>query len=104
MEPRQRARDARHTDLQLARVMRALGDPARLSIAKLLADGRRRTSGEIAAAVGMPLSTCSYHLSQLLAAGVTECFTQGTARYPTLRRDALDATFPGLVALIEASG
>ncbi|MHA3022327.1 ArsR/SmtB family transcription factor [Mycobacterium sp. BMJ-28] len=86
--------------------MRTLGEPARLQIVALLADGSQRTSGEIAQLVGLPASTCSYHLKQLVASGITECWSVGTARYPTLRREALEERFPGLlhVVLAEHSG
>lgn len=70
---------------------------------RLLADGADRVTGQIAEALGLPGSTCSYHLRQLLEAGVTECRAEGTARIPTLRRDELDRHFPGLVELVLAN-
>jgi DNA-binding transcriptional ArsR family regulator len=82
--------------------MRALGDPVRLAIVRLLTDGHRRTTGQIAEAVTLPASTCSYHLKQLLEAGITECQVDGTARIPMLRRELLDARFPGLIAAVAA--
>ncbi|MFF4776659.1 ArsR/SmtB family transcription factor [Microtetraspora fusca] len=59
--------------------MRALGDPVRLEIVRLLADGKLRSTGQVAEHVGLPSSTCSYHLKQLLAAGVNECRAEGAA-------------------------
>jgi len=52
-------------------------------------------SGQIAEHVDLPGSTCSYHLKQLVTTGITECWSEGTARYPVLRRKALDERFPG---------
>ena len=89
-------------ELHLAAVMRVLGDPVRLEIVRLLSDGRLRTSGQIAEHVNLPASTCSYHLKQLLMAGITECWSQGTARYPMLRRKAIDERFPGLITAVLA--
>ncbi|MFI5775106.1 ArsR/SmtB family transcription factor [Streptomyces sp. NPDC051658] len=89
-------------ELHLATVMRALGDPARLEIVRLLADGVLRSTGQVAEHVGLPSSTCSYHLKQLLAAGVNECQAEGTNRYPVLRREALDRRFPGLINAVLA--
>lgn len=89
-------------DLDLATVMRTLGDPVRLEIVRLLADGKRRSTGEIADAVGLPASTCSYHLKQLLTAGINECLAEGTSRFPTLRRQTLNNRFPGLLDAVLA--
>ena len=73
-----RARGNPSPELDLAAVMRVLGDPVRLEIVRLLTDGRLRTSGQIAEHVDLPASTCSYHLKQLLVAGITECWSEPT--------------------------
>lgn len=83
--------------LDLATIMRALGDPARLEIVQLLSDGQPRLCGEIYATLGVPNSTGSYHLRTLREAGVTHARSAGTQRYISLRREDLDARFPGLV-------
>ena len=49
--------------LDLATIMRTLGDPVRLEIVRLLADDRQRMCGELSAALDIPASTGSYHLS-----------------------------------------
>jgi DNA-binding transcriptional ArsR family regulator len=97
-----RARGNPSPELDLAAVMRVLGDPVRLEIVRLLTDGRLRTSGQIAEHVNLPASTCSYHLKQLLTAGITECWSERTARYPVLRRKAIDDRFPGLITAVLA--
>jgi DNA-binding transcriptional ArsR family regulator len=86
--------------LDLATVMRTVGDPARLEIVRLLADGRPRLCGELSAALEMPSSTCSYHLRLLREAGVTRSRAHGTQRYVSLRQDDLDERFPGLVGVL----
>ena len=81
-------------------MLRVLADETRLEIVRLLADGALHPAGEVAEHVGLPASTCSYHLGRLLAAGVTECWVDGNVRYAVLRREALDGAVPGLVAAI----
>ena len=86
--------------LDLATIMRTLGDPLRLEIVRLLADDRPRVCNELSGALGIPASTGSYHLRLLREAGVTRTRAQGTERLISLRRDDLDARFPGLVDVL----
>lgn len=88
------------SSLDLATILKTLGDPVRLEIVRLLADGRPRLCGEIADTVGLPMSTSSYHLRLLREAGVTRSRAAGTQRYITVRRDDLDARFPGLLQVL----
>jgi DNA-binding transcriptional ArsR family regulator len=53
----------------LATVLQALGDPARLRVVEVLSQSPRR-AGDLAAAVGVPAPTMSKHLRVLLAAGI----------------------------------
>jgi DNA-binding transcriptional ArsR family regulator len=86
--------------LDLATIMRTLGDPSRLEIVRLLADGRPRLCGELSTAVGIPTSTGSYHLRLLRQAGLTRSRADGTQRLISLRREDLDERFPGLVDVL----
>jgi DNA-binding transcriptional ArsR family regulator len=86
--------------LDLATIMRALGDPARLEIVRLLADGQARLCGEIYTTLGVPNSTGSYHLRTLREAGLTRARQAGTQRHISLRREDLDGRFPGLVDVL----
>lgn len=86
--------------LDLATIMRTLGDPVRLDIVRALADDQPRSCNEIAESLEMPMSTCSYHLRLLREAGVTRTRADGTRRFVSLRRDDLDAQFPGLTDVI----
>ena len=86
--------------LDLATIMRALGDPVRLEIVRLLADGRARLCGDIYATLGLPNSTGSYHLRAMREAGLTRHVPAGTQRHVSLRRDDLEARFPGLVGVL----
>jgi len=86
--------------LDLATIMRTLGDPVRLEIVRLLADDRPRVCGELSTALDIPASTGSYHLKLLREAGVTRTQAQGTVRLISLRREDLEARFPGLVDVL----
>lgn len=86
--------------LDLATIMRALGDTARLEIVRLLADGQPRLCGEIYTTLGVPNSTGSYHLRTLREAGLTRARPAGTQRYVSLRQEDLDQRFPGLVDVV----
>jgi DNA-binding transcriptional ArsR family regulator len=83
-------------DIDLVEVLQALGDPIRLQIVGIL-DG---SDGALAChELGLPVSksTGSHHLKVLREAGVVQAQVDGTRRYYTLRRDDLEARFPGLV-------
>jgi DNA-binding transcriptional ArsR family regulator len=86
--------------LDLATIMRALGDPLRLDIVRLLADNRPRGCSELSGALGLPASTASYHLRLLREAGVTRTRAEGTQRIIALRRDDLEWRFPGLIEVL----
>src|SRR4051812_12536863 len=86
--------------LDLATIMRTLGDPVRLEIVRMLADDRPRVCNELSTALGIPPSTGSYHLRLLREAGVTRTRAQGTLRLISLRREDLEARFPGLVDVL----
>jgi DNA-binding transcriptional ArsR family regulator len=88
--------------LDLATIMRTLGDPVRLEIVRLLADGREHLCGELSQALEIPASTGSYHLKLLREAGVTRARAEGTQRLISLRADDLNARFPGLVNVLTA--
>jgi DNA-binding transcriptional ArsR family regulator len=86
--------------IDLATVMRTLGDPLRLDIVRLLADGREMNCHDLQAQFGLPASTGSYHLRLLREAGVTRTRAEGTQRLISLRRDDLDRRFPGLLGVL----
>ena len=61
--------------------MRTVGDPIRLEIVRLLADGGERSCSELPASLGLPASTGSYHLRLLREAGITRTRAEGTQRF-----------------------
>ena len=86
--------------IDLATVMRTVGDPLRLELVRLLADGAEQHCTALQSRLGLPASTGSYHLRLLREAGVTRTRAEGTQRYISLRRDDLDRRFPGLVDVL----
>lgn len=88
--------------IELAAVLHALSDPMRLSVVRTLA----AESGERACGTfGLPVSksTCTHHFKVLREAGVIRQRVRGTLRLSALRREDLDARFPGLLdAVLQA--
>src|SRR3954464_13384639 len=95
--------EPRTEDLTLAGVMAALSDPARVAIVRLLAARGESTCGTFE--LGISKATRSHHFKVLREAGLTHTRAEGTHRHVSLRRDAVDARFPGLLAaVLEAAG
>jgi DNA-binding transcriptional ArsR family regulator len=91
-----------HTeDLTLAAVMAALSDPMRVAIVRRLAAEGERTCGTFD--LGISKATRSHHFLVLREAGLTHTRAEGTHRHVSLRRDAVDARFPGLLSAILAA-
>ena len=88
------------SSLELATIMRTVGDPVRLAIVRELRDGRERACGDLQDTLGIPASTGSYHLRLLREAGVTRTRAEGTTRLISLRREDLESRFPGLVDVL----
>jgi DNA-binding transcriptional ArsR family regulator len=83
-------------ELELTAVLHALSDPHRLRIVRSLAeDPEPRSCGSFG--LGVTKSTCTHHFRILREAGVVEQRLQGTSKLNTLRRDDLEARFPGLL-------
>lgn len=82
-------------EMELAAVLHALSDPMRLRIVAGLAKGESRTCKSFDLPVTK--STCTYHFRVLREAGVIRQRLEGTTKLNTLRREDLDARFPGLL-------
>ena len=84
-------------ELELTGVLHALSDPVRLQIVRALAaEGR----GDLrCGSIALPVtkSTSTHHFRVLRESGVIEQRAEGTALVNRLRRDELDARFPGLL-------
>jgi DNA-binding transcriptional ArsR family regulator len=88
-------------DIRLEVVLHACADPMRLRIIQALAADVRPSCGEVG--LECSKSTATYHFRVLREAGVITQHYQGTAKVNELRRDALDAVFPGLLDALLAS-
>lgn len=89
-------------ELRLADVLHALSDPVRLEIVEAL---DRAEAPLACGSFPLPVSksTASHHFKVLREAGVLHCRDEGTRRYHTVRRDDLDARFPGLLDAVLAA-
>ncbi len=85
--------DRKH--ISLAGVLYALGDPVRLEIVRLLATKGEHSCAEFDFAIAK--STMSNHFKILRESGVLLTRKEGTLHINTLRREDLEALFPGLL-------
>ena len=84
--------------VSLAAMMAALSDPVRVAIVRELACRGEATCG--AFEVGVSKATRSHHFKVLREAGLTHTRAEGTHRIVMLRRDEVDARFPGLLGAV----
>ena len=82
-------------EIELTEVLHALSDPMRLRIVVGLAVEDKRTCKSFSLPVTK--STCTHHFRVLREAGVIRQRVEGTTRLNSLRREDLDARFPGLL-------
>ena len=87
----------RRAEIELGAVLHALSDPVRLRIVAALAEDE--SGGHTCGSFDVPVSksTCTHHFKVLREAGVIQQRQEGTARLNTLRREDLEARFPGLL-------
>ena len=89
-------------ELELPAILHALSDPHRLEIVRTLAgDTEPRPCGTLT--LGLSKSTMTHHFRILREAGVVEQQREGTRKLTSLRRDDLDARFPGLLDAVLSS-
>jgi DNA-binding transcriptional ArsR family regulator len=89
-------------EIALPAVMGALSDPVRVEIVRALAERGETVCGTLD--LGVSPATRSHHFRVLREAGVTHTRVEGTRRNVSLRREDLDARFPGLLdALLTAA-
>jgi len=95
--------------IDIVTVLQALSDPVRLEIVRQLAACRRSkddlpemTCGQLS--IPVTKSTATHHIKTLFSAGLIAERDEGTRKHFSLRKDELDARFPGLLdSVIEAS-
>jgi DNA-binding transcriptional ArsR family regulator len=88
--------------LDVASVLHALSDPQRLRIVQLLAAADAPCPCG-AFDLKVTKSTLTHHFRVLREAGVISQEVMGTAKLNSLRREDLDARFPGLLSAVLAA-
>ncbi|MEV3988363.1 helix-turn-helix domain-containing protein [Streptomyces sp. NPDC049837] len=99
--PRELAHPARD-EIRLEGVLHALSDPMRLRVVRELA----AADAEVACSyIELPVtkSTTTHHFRVLRESGVIRQCYRGTAKMNGLRREDLDALFPGLLDTVLAA-
>ena len=82
--------------IDLSAVLHALSDPQRRGIvAELAASDVPRPCGSFAPSISK--STRTHHFRVLREAGLVEQWKEGTSKMSRLRRDDIEAKFPGLL-------
>lgn len=89
--------------VQLVDVLRALADPTRLRIVRILADGNPHPKTANVWELDMQKSALAFHFKALREAGITNTIVNGRTHEIQLRRMELDARFPGLIDALLAS-
>ncbi|HXF29921.1 MAG TPA: helix-turn-helix domain-containing protein [Solirubrobacterales bacterium] len=88
--------------IDLSAVLHALSDPQRRGIvAELAASDTPRPCGSFAPEITK--STRTHHFRVLREAGLVEQWKEGTSKMSRLRRDDIDARFPGLLDSVLSS-
>jgi DNA-binding transcriptional ArsR family regulator len=90
------------SEIELPSVLHALSDPHRLEIVRRLdEDGAPRPCGSFGFDISK--STMTHHFRILRESGVIRQERQGTTKLTELRRDDLDARYPGLLDAVLSS-
>jgi DNA-binding transcriptional ArsR family regulator len=90
-------------DVELVEVLRALSDPIRLQMIRVLADGEPHAKSAAEWDFDVQKSTLSHHFKTMREAGLTETLVDGRSHAIRLRRAELDLRFPGLVESLLAA-
>ncbi|WP_116041295.1 ArsR/SmtB family transcription factor [Amycolatopsis palatopharyngis] len=83
------------SEIRIESVLQALADPVRLAMVRQLAGAEEISCSGFDVSVSK--STLTHHLRTLRESGIITGRHQGTTRFNSLRRDDLDALFPGLL-------
>jgi DNA-binding transcriptional ArsR family regulator len=85
-------------DLSLMEILQALADPIRLEIVRQLGEAGQKACGMFG--IDMPKSSLSHHFRILRESGVIVSEGHGTVLMNRLRREEIEASFPGLIESI----
>jgi len=96
----------RHPDrdqIRIDHVLTALGNPVRLAVVRVLDAGGEHNCGSVLGIVGVTAkSTMTHHWRVLRDSGVIWQVPSGRENLLSLRREDLDARYPGLLDAIVA--
>ncbi|MGG7462945.1 ArsR/SmtB family transcription factor [Plantibacter sp. YIM 135347] len=87
-------------DVELVTILRAVADPVRLEIVRVLADGQPHAKGTAEWGFELQKSALAYHFKTLREVGVTRTIVSGRTHAIQLRRAELDERFPGLIDVL----
>ncbi|MFI9052387.1 ArsR/SmtB family transcription factor [Streptomyces sp. NPDC053427] len=91
-------------DIELVKVLHALGDQTRLHLLRVYAGGEQwDCSSQRLGLSHLHKSTVSHHMRIMREAGITSTRAVGRNRFVQLRRADLDVRFPGLLDALLAS-
>ncbi len=92
-------------DMELGAIFAALADPLRRRVVQILAC-EAQDDTRLCNSFGLPVSkaTRTHHFRILREAGLIRQTDLGNGRSNRLRREELEARFPGLIALVLAGG
>jgi len=95
--------NAETLDAAASSIAAAIGEPARARMLYCLADGRARTSTELAMLADVSPSTARVHLQRLMANKLVKVLAQGKHRYYSLEGPEVGAALEALSVLAGAS-
>ena len=87
-------------EVPLAQVMQALSDPCRITIMKALIAQKELACNELPVEVAK--ATLSHHVSVLREAGLITTRVEGTKCLNSVRYEAFDDYFPGLLDMLKS--
>src|SRR5690348_267358 len=91
--------DVQTADAAASSIAAAIGEPARARMLYCLADGRARTSTELAIVADVSPSTASVHLQKLMSKRLVKVVAQGKHRYYSLEGPNVAAALEALSVL-----
>lgn len=86
--------------IELSAVLEALSDPLRRAVVLSLATKGEARCATFIEAHGVTKTNLSYHIARLRDAGLVRMRVDGTYRLVSLRREEVEARFPGLLAAV----
>lgn len=87
-------------EVELVRVLKAVADPARLTVLTRLADGDFHSCSPSEYPLSIHKSTLSYHFKTLRESGLTRTRVVGHDHFVRLRHEDLDSRWPGLLDVL----